>query len=110
MGWRHTTDPREILAAAYEGVVVSLLEALVALVAVGVRVECSPRLSGRVVHVGLPGGIETLEEARARARAELALLPEALRRLEPAEPYAVRVSDALRKLADEVDRTQTATT
>jgi nicotinate phosphoribosyltransferase len=45
----------------------------------------------------------TLEEARVRAGAELASLPERLRVLEAAEPYPVAVAPALRRLALEVD-------
>src|SRR5690606_14295144 len=48
-------------------------------------------------------GHESLEAPRARAAAELARLPERLRRLEhAAERYDVRVSDALQAEADEV--------
>ena len=48
---------------------------------------------------------ETLETLRARARAGYERLPPALRSLRKAEPgYRVEVSDALRALADEVDR------
>jgi nicotinate phosphoribosyltransferase len=45
----------------------------------------------------------TLAEIRARAARELERLPEPLRRLEPAASYPVEVSDALRRLAVEVD-------
>jgi hypothetical protein len=45
----------------------------------------------------------TLEQARVRAGAELAGLPERLRVLEAAEPYSVEVAPALRHLALEVD-------
>jgi len=45
----------------------------------------------------------TLAEIRARAARELERLPEPLRRLEPAASYPVGVSDALRRLAGEVD-------
>jgi nicotinate phosphoribosyltransferase len=45
----------------------------------------------------------TLAEIRARAARELERLPESLRRLEPAASYPVEVSDALRRLAVEVD-------
>ncbi|HTS52881.1 MAG TPA: nicotinate phosphoribosyltransferase [Burkholderiales bacterium] len=54
-------------------------------------------------------GLETLEQARNRARSQLARLPEALRALESAPAYAVTVSHALRALAEEVDREQAAT-
>ncbi len=54
-------------------------------------------------------GLETLEQARSRARDELVRLPEALRSLEPAPPYPVTVSNALKALAEEVDREQAAT-
>jgi nicotinate phosphoribosyltransferase len=49
------------------------------------------------------GPLPSLAEARARAAAELARLPEALRGLEPGPPYPVRVTPALRALAREVD-------
>ena len=55
-------------------------------------------------------GLQTLEQARARARDELARLPEALRGLTPAQPYPVHISDSLRELADEVDRAQASAT
>jgi len=45
----------------------------------------------------------TLAEIRARAARELERLTEPLRRLEPAASYPVEVSDALRRLAGEVD-------
>jgi nicotinate phosphoribosyltransferase len=51
-------------------------------------------------------GLETLEQARNRARAQLARLPEALRSLEPAPAYPVTVSNSLKALAEEVDREQ----
>jgi nicotinate phosphoribosyltransferase len=54
-------------------------------------------------------GLPTLEQARTRARAELDRLPDALRSLEPAAPYPVTVSNALKALAEEVDREQAAT-
>ncbi len=44
----------------------------------------------------LPAGRATLDEARARAAAELARLPDRVRAIEPADPpYPVRVSDRL---------------
>jgi nicotinate phosphoribosyltransferase len=46
----------------------------------------------------------TLAESRARAAMELERLPEPLRRLEPGASYPVAVSDALEKLAADVDR------
>lgn len=46
----------------------------------------------------------SLAELRARAAAELARLPEALRGLDPAPPYPVEVSPALRDLTAEADR------
>ena len=50
----------------------------------------------------LPAGRESLDDARARAREEIALLPERLRGLEPAEtPYPVAVSAALRAYPEE---------
>jgi nicotinate phosphoribosyltransferase len=45
----------------------------------------------------------SLTEARQRAAAELARLPEPLRRLEEAASYPVKISQALRRLAAEVD-------
>ncbi len=45
----------------------------------------------------------SLADIRARAARELARLPEPLRRLEPTAPYPVQVSDALSRLAHEVD-------
>jgi nicotinate phosphoribosyltransferase len=53
-------------------------------------------------------GLETLEQARERCRVELTRLPPPLRELEPAAPYPVAVSGALRALADSVDREQAA--
>ncbi len=47
--------------------------------------------------------LATLAESREHARTELARLPEPLRSLEPAKPYAVSVSASLRKLAEDVD-------
>jgi nicotinate phosphoribosyltransferase len=46
----------------------------------------------------------TLSEIRAHAARELALLPEALRRLEPGATYPVEVGRALVGLAAEFDR------
>jgi len=45
----------------------------------------------------------TLDQIRARAARELERLPESLRKLEPDASYPVEVSDALRRLAAEVD-------
>jgi nicotinate phosphoribosyltransferase len=45
----------------------------------------------------------TLAEIRARAARDLERLPEPLRRLEPGASYPVEVSEALRRLAAEVD-------
>ena len=45
----------------------------------------------------------TLAEIRARAARDLGRLPEPLRRLEPGASYPVEVSEALRRLAVEVD-------
>jgi nicotinate phosphoribosyltransferase len=47
----------------------------------------------------------TLGQIRERATRELARLPDALRRLEKAEDYTVRVSDKLKALAAQVDKT-----
>jgi nicotinate phosphoribosyltransferase len=53
-------------------------------------------------------GLETLEQARGRARSQLMRLPDTLRLLEPAPAYPVTVSNSLRVLAEEVDRGQAA--
>src|SRR4029077_14634521 len=53
-------------------------------------------------------GLETLEQARNRARGQLKRLPEALLSLEPAPAYSVTVSNTLKALAAEVDREQAA--
>jgi nicotinate phosphoribosyltransferase len=45
----------------------------------------------------------TLAEIRTRAAADLARLPEPLRRLDPQGSYPVQVADALVRLASEVD-------
>lgn len=45
-----------------------------------------------------------LDKIRATAKANLAALPEALRRLEPDAAYPVQIADALVRLAGEVDR------
>jgi nicotinate phosphoribosyltransferase len=45
----------------------------------------------------------TLEEARARARRQIASLPEACRRLRDAQPVRVRISDGLHATAARVD-------
>ncbi|MEZ5288387.1 MAG: hypothetical protein R2712_26995 [Vicinamibacterales bacterium] len=47
---------------------------------------------------------DTLGDARRRARASLATLPDALRRLDVPSPYAVAISPTIRALADEVDQ------
>ena len=52
-------------------------------------------------------GLPTLEGARAHAAAELAKLPDALRRLESFS-YRVEIAPALRRLAAEVDRATAA--
>jgi nicotinate phosphoribosyltransferase len=49
------------------------------------------------------GPAPSLADARARARAELARLPEPLRALEGAPLYEAEVSPALRALAAEID-------
>jgi nicotinate phosphoribosyltransferase len=46
----------------------------------------------------------SLDDIRRHAARELQRLPEPLRRLEPGAPYGVEVADALRQLAEEVDR------
>ncbi len=50
------------------------------------------------------GVLPTLEDARTLCAAQLERLPRHLRRLAHHPPYRVEVSDALRTLADEVDR------
>jgi len=45
----------------------------------------------------------SLAEARKRAAVEMARLPEPLRRLEEVPPYRVKISDALKRLAADVD-------
>ena len=52
------------------------------------------------------GPLPTLEQLRAHAAAGRACLPAPLRSLDPAEPYPVEVSQALRRLTEEVDRAQ----
>ena len=47
---------------------------------------------------------ESLETVRRRAAEQLDMLPEPWRRLEPAPPFPVQVSDAVQRLAHEVDR------
>jgi nicotinate phosphoribosyltransferase len=74
----------------------------------GDRAEGRP-LIGPVMRAGRAAGARPpLAQARAHAAAELARLPEHLRRLGPGAPYPVRVSAALRALTDEVDREQKA--
>jgi nicotinate phosphoribosyltransferase len=51
-------------------------------------------------------GAANLAQARRRAEDELARLPDALRELHATAPYPVHVSQALRGLADEIDRLQ----
>ena len=50
------------------------------------------------------GPAQTLAQGRERVVRELARLPDALRRLDRAEPYPVAVGDALTRLAAEVDQ------
>jgi len=52
-------------------------------------------------------GLPTLQDARTHAAAELARLPDSLKRLEPLS-YPVEIAPALRRLADEVDRATAA--
>jgi nicotinate phosphoribosyltransferase len=49
------------------------------------------------------GPPRTLAEIRTHAARELERLPESLRKLEGAAPYPVKLADALRRLANEVD-------
>ncbi len=51
--------------------------------------------------------LPSLAEARERAAAEIAALPEAVRQLEGATPYPVTISPGLHELAAEVDRRTT---
>ena len=64
----------------------------------GTRLLVPVLRSGRRVEP--PPSVESL---RDRAREQMAMLPEALRALAPASPYAVTVAPSLRALADEVD-------
>ena len=71
-------------------------------------VEDDARQGEPLIELVMQGGkrlkpAPTLAEIRARAARELERLPEPLRRLEPAASYPVGVSDALRRLAGEVD-------
>jgi nicotinate phosphoribosyltransferase len=50
------------------------------------------------------GPAQTLAQGRERVARELARLPDALRRLDRAEPYPVAVADAFKRLAADVDR------
>ena len=50
------------------------------------------------------GGLPALNDIRERCAEQLARLPEPLRHLEPEATYPVAVSDALRDLAESVDR------
>ncbi len=50
------------------------------------------------------GALPGIDEIRRHAAAELATLPAGLRRLDPAKPYPVAISEPLRQLADETDR------
>jgi nicotinate phosphoribosyltransferase len=45
----------------------------------------------------------TLTQIRERAAADLARLPEPLRQLQPGADYPVKVTDALKSLAQEAD-------
>lgn len=55
--------------------------------------------------VRLPAGRATLREARDRARSEIAILPDWIRRLEPAQPpYRVDLSPGLERETDRVRR------
>jgi nicotinate phosphoribosyltransferase len=61
------------------------------------------------MQAGLPAGEAglgpptPLSELRKRAAAQMALLPESLRRLEEVPPYEVKIAQSLRDLADAVD-------
>jgi nicotinate phosphoribosyltransferase len=52
------------------------------------------------------GAYPSLPDIRARAQAQIAALPPALRLLDPAAPFPVRVSAKLRQLASRVDASQ----
>jgi len=56
----------------------------------------------------LVAALPSLAAARGLAQAQLAALPAALRRLDPAPPYPVTIAPALRALAAEVDRADLA--
>jgi nicotinate phosphoribosyltransferase len=57
-----------------------------------------------VLHAGKRvGAPPSLEALRQRAREQMAMLPAALRMLDPAPPYPVTVTPSLRALADAVD-------
>ena len=50
------------------------------------------------------GPAQSLDDIRRHTARELQRLPKPLQRLEEGVPYGVEVADALRQLADEVDR------
>ena len=56
-----------------------------------------------IMRAGRALAASSVAAARARLRAELARVPEGLRSLEEAEPYAVDVAPSLRALASELD-------
>jgi nicotinate phosphoribosyltransferase len=68
------------------------------------RQEGEPLLVPVMREGGRVGPAQTLAQGRERVARELARLPDALRRLDRAEPYPVAVADALKRLAADVDR------
>jgi nicotinate phosphoribosyltransferase len=74
-----------------------------------ISVENDDQQGEKLIHQVMQAGNRlgpqpTLSESRARAARELALLPEALRKLEPGATYPVEVGKALVGLAAEFDR------
>ena len=77
--------------------------------AIRISVETDDQQGEKLIHQVMQAGNRlgpqpTLSESRARAARELALLPEALRKLEPGATYTVEVGEALVGLAAEFDR------
>ncbi|MFO0871368.1 MAG: nicotinate phosphoribosyltransferase [Pirellulales bacterium] len=73
-----------------------------------VSLESDPQPGTPLLEPCLRGGKRltpppTLEQVRARAAQNLAQLPAALRQLDDAPPYPVRISDSLERLACQVD-------
>lgn len=74
------------------------------LVCAGERADGVPLLQPVLRSGQLTAPLPSLAAVRDRASAELARLPENLKRLAPSSPYDVAVSPALRRLAGSVDR------